>query len=121
MAFNLNKYISVEIPLFFMFVNFLLTSTLLTNLIVYRTCYIILGHNKTQCAELGSDNINIVDKNATEALDKLVVPTADIITMVKTSVESIFPVIVCLVAGPWSDKHGRKPVLLMSLTDVLLI
>ncbi|XP_072388485.1 probable peptidoglycan muropeptide transporter SLC46 isoform X1 [Diabrotica undecimpunctata] len=115
MAFDLNKYISVEIPLFFMFVNFLLTNTLLTNLIVYRTCYIILGYNKTACAELGNDNVNIVNKNETEALDKLVVPTADIITMVKTTVESLFPVFVCMVAGPWSDKHGRKPVLLMSL------
>ncbi|XP_056639058.1 proton-coupled folate transporter-like isoform X1 [Diorhabda sublineata] len=104
------KKITVEIPLFFCFVNFLLTSSVLTNLIVYRTCYILLEFNRTRCAELG----NHVNQD-TEHLEKLVEPTADIIIMIKSLVESLFPIFVCMFAGPWSDKHGRKPILLMTL------
>lgn len=51
----------------------------------------------------------------TEKLEKLSEPTANLINMAKTTVESLFTIATCLILGPWSDRFGRKPVILMCL------
>nr|CAI5841121.1 unnamed protein product [Callosobruchus analis] len=74
-------------------------SSVYTNLVIYRTCYVVLGYNQSECAMLGN-----VDNNVTEHLEKLVEPEANIINMVKNTVGSIFSVILCIFIGPWSDR-----------------
>ncbi|CAH1110898.1 unnamed protein product [Psylliodes chrysocephalus] len=106
---------TVEVPLFFSYVNFLMTGSIITNLVVYRTCYIILGYNKTDCIQLGTETNNV-----TKNLEKLVEPTADVINMVRTVLNSLVPIFICMMAGPWSDKHGRKPFLLITLIGTCL-
>ncbi|VEN61032.1 unnamed protein product [Callosobruchus maculatus] len=49
------------------------------------------------------------------AFRRLVEPEANIISMVKGTVGSIFSVILCIFIGPWSDRFGRKPVLVVNL------
>ncbi|XP_060530037.1 probable peptidoglycan muropeptide transporter SLC46 isoform X2 [Cylas formicarius] len=73
---------------------------------IYRTCYALLGFNKTECAKLGMDN-----DSTTAELEKKVEPTADIIAMYKGILESITGCILCIFVAPWSDRFGRKPVL----------
>ncbi|XP_030750654.1 tetracycline resistance protein, class C-like isoform X2 [Sitophilus oryzae] len=97
---------SVELPLFFAFFSFSLINTLNTNLIIYRTCYLILGFDKNNCSLLGN-----VYNATTEALEKIVQPKADVIMMTKTSIDSVFGAILCLFVGSWSDRFGRKPVI----------
>lgn len=79
-----------------------------TNLIIYRTCYTILGYNETECALLGNTNNNI-----TQHLEALVEPEANIISMTKSTAESIITLSLLLFVGPWSDKFGRKPVMII--------
>uniref|UniRef100_A0A6P7GPM6 Proton-coupled folate transporter-like isoform X2 n=1 Tax=Diabrotica virgifera virgifera TaxID=50390 RepID=A0A6P7GPM6_DIAVI len=102
--------VTVEVPLFFNYVYFLLTSSVVTNLIIYRTCYVTLGYNKSDCSQLGNK-----DNNVTHHYEKIVQPYADVVLMVKSLLDLLLPTFICLMAGSWSDKHGRKPVLLVTL------
>ncbi|XP_072387197.1 probable peptidoglycan muropeptide transporter SLC46 isoform X1 [Diabrotica undecimpunctata] len=105
--------VTVEVPLFLNYVYFLLTSSVVTNLIIYRTCYITLGYNKSDCSQLGNK-----DNNVTHHYEKIVQPYADVVLMVKSLLDLLLPTFICLMAGSWSDKHGRKPVLLVTLGGI---
>lgn len=123
--------LSIEIPLFLLFFSFMLAGKLnlinyvcerkqslcyfpdpvFTNLLIYRTCYVTLGYNQSECALLGM-------KNATEKtaeLEKLVQPYANIVSMTENIMDSLIISVVCTFFGPWSDKHGRRPLLLTCL------
>ncbi|XP_032676619.1 uncharacterized protein LOC116846636 isoform X3 [Odontomachus brunneus] len=84
------------------------TGTILTDLIVYRTCTMTLKINQTECLILHNNS------SSPEALkiNLQVQPYASLILMSKSFIESIFPSFLSLFLGPWSDKHGRKPVIL---------
>ncbi|ENN78722.1 hypothetical protein HUJ04_002793 [Dendroctonus ponderosae] len=101
--------LSLEIPVFFSALAFMLTVSVNSNLLIYRTCYVLLHHNQSNCAKLG-----FVNDNATETLEKLVEPTATYIQLVRTIVESAFGSVLCLVVAPWSDRFGRKPVIVVA-------
>ncbi|CAH1280206.1 unnamed protein product [Diabrotica balteata] len=107
--------VTVEVPLFLNYVYFLLTSSVVTNLIIYRTCYITLGYEKSDCSQLGNK-----DNNVTHHYEKMVQPYADVVLMVKNLLDLLLPTFICLIAGSWSDKHGRKPVLLVTLGGMAL-
>lgn len=64
--------------------------------------------NETDCAKLGSKNPD----NATQELETLVQPYANTFLMTQNLVGVFLPAMFCLFIGPWSDKHGRKPVLI---------
>ncbi|CAG9765984.1 unnamed protein product [Ceutorhynchus assimilis] len=100
--------LTLEVPVFFSVFGFMLTVSVSNNLLIYRTCYVLLHHNRTECAMLG-----FVSNNETQHLEELVEPTATYITLVKTIVESIFGSVLCLFIAPWSDRFGRKPVLVL--------
>lgn len=74
-----------------------------------------LGYNESDCALLGM-------KNATEKtaeLEKLVQPYANIVNMTQNVLDSVIASFVCAFFGPWSDKHGRKPLFLTCLIGKL--
>lgn len=77
---------------------------------MYRTCYVTLGFNKSECALLGTDHTD----NKTAELEEKVQPYATVILMSRSIIEAIIPPILCFFIGPWSDKYGRKPVILFS-------
>lgn len=41
--------------------------------------------------------------------------------MAKSLVESIVPTIVTLFLGPWSDRNGRKPVIILAFAGYIII
>uniref|UniRef100_A0A6P7GBV8 Uncharacterized protein LOC114340246 n=1 Tax=Diabrotica virgifera virgifera TaxID=50390 RepID=A0A6P7GBV8_DIAVI len=104
------RKITVEVPLFLTYTSFLLLGSILNNFTIYRTCYNLLKYDEADCALLGR-----VSNNLTRELEKNVQPLANIVTMVLEMPNATVPVIICIFAGPWSDKHGRIPVQLMSL------
>lgn len=88
-----------------------------TNFIIYRTCYVTLNYNQTDCAKLGSKNAD----NYTHHLEKIVQPYANVIMMTQSMLTQIIPALLCLFLGPWSDKHGRKPILICTLSGKYLL
>lgn len=95
--------------------HFYLLDTVNTNFIIYRTCYVSLGYDRSDCEKLGTKNPD----NATQDLEKMVQPHANIIMMTQSLVAQIVPALLCLFVGPWSDKHGRKPLLISTLFGTL--
>lgn len=45
-------------------------------------------------------------------INSMVQPYASLIVMSKAFIESISPAFLLLFLGPWSDKYGRKPLML---------
>lgn len=78
---------------------------------IYRTCYVILRFDKEECALMGTKNAT----EATAALEKKVQPYANVIGMTKSILDAIIGCVACVFVGAWSDKYGRRPVLLCSL------
>lgn len=88
-----------------------------TNLVIYRTCYVTLGYNKTECALMGTASAT----DATAELEKKVQPYANIIGMTKAILDAVICSVVCILMGSWSDKYGRRPILLISLAGNLIL
>lgn len=115
------RYVLVQPPMMLLVLAMSMSGTILTDLIVYRTCLITLGINKTECLILHNNSSSEEALN----LNRKVQPQASLILMSKSFIESILPSLLSLFLGPWSDKYGRKPVILsgyigLSLTYLLL-
>ncbi|XP_031366295.1 uncharacterized protein LOC102679017 isoform X2 [Apis dorsata] len=115
------RYTLVQPPMMMLIIAQAISSNILTDLIIYRTCSIILNINKTECLLLHENS------SSAEALkiDAQVQPKASLILMIKSIVESIIPALLSLFLGPWSDIYGRKSIILsgyigISLTYFLL-
>ncbi|XP_044745388.1 proton-coupled folate transporter-like [Coccinella septempunctata] len=100
----------IEIPIFFILFSISLQGPVLTNLIIFRSCYANLGYNVSECALLGSENKD----NDTQKLESVVQHYANIISMVVGIPPGIISTILALYIGSWSDKYGRKPVIVLT-------
>uniref|UniRef100_A0A6P7EZE6 Proton-coupled folate transporter-like n=1 Tax=Diabrotica virgifera virgifera TaxID=50390 RepID=A0A6P7EZE6_DIAVI len=105
----------VEIPLFCCIYSQILLGTISSNLYIYRTCYVTLGYDKSDCAQLGRET-----NNMTKNLETLVQPTVNEIDMASNLSQTFIPLIMNLFIGSWSDKYGRKPFLVISLIGLAL-
>lgn len=66
----------------------------------------------SECEKLGTND----QDNSTNELEKKVQPYANMISMTDSLISQIVPVIIALFLGPWSDRNGRKPVMLAVLS-----
>ncbi|XP_019557731.2 probable peptidoglycan muropeptide transporter SLC46 [Aedes albopictus] len=85
-----------------------MSGIVLSNQIIHQTC-LYMGYNASLCATLGA---NTNSSHARE-LEALVQPTVAKITMASSIITSVIPALCGLFLGPWSDKFGRKPVMIM--------
>lgn len=53
--------------------------------------------------------------NYTTQIEEEVQPYANTILMVQELLTQVAPALIVLVLGPWSDQHGRKPVLTVNM------
>ncbi|KAH8277556.1 hypothetical protein KR018_000688 [Drosophila ironensis] len=105
----------LEPAVFMVFFGRFLTEAVYQNQILYQTCVTILKHNFTECEPfLGTD------RASDEKIEAEVQEYATTITMTSTMLESAVPAIVSLFLGPWSDKFGRRPILLSTFTGYLV-
>ena len=96
--------------LLFVLDNFLYTGAVTTDLMVYRSCQFLLGSEETDCDLLHTDS------NSKKAMDlhEKVQPFVSYIIMYKSFVDGLVPAFLSFFLGPWSDKYGRKPLLVAS-------
>lgn len=102
------RFFILEPAILLLFYAWNVSSAVFTNQIVYQTCTVTLGVNETECAQLGTENETL----EIQELEKHVQPYTTNILMAKSLIESIIPALCSMFIGPWSDKYGRKPVLL---------
>lgn len=90
-------------------------ATVVTDLMVFLTCQSIHSDNKTLC------NVLHTDSQSQEALnlEAEAQPYASYILMCQALVEGIVPALLSFFLGPWSDKYGRKPLLLAGYSGEL--
>ncbi|XP_028128375.1 proton-coupled folate transporter [Diabrotica virgifera virgifera] len=106
-------FFPVEIPVLLCVISQVLLGPISTNLFIYRTCYVILNYNKSECEQLGNESNNI-----TKRLEPLVQPTVNNIETIMMISESIFPIIFSICVGIISDKIGRKPFLVLCIAGL---
>lgn len=94
-----------------------ISGIVLANQIIVQTCQ-YLGYNKTECSLLGT---NVANKSEDLiALEARVQPTAAQISMVSNIIISVLPALCGLLLGPWSDRFGRKPVMVIPCVGYIL-
>lgn len=70
-----------------------------------------MGHSRTECSSVISSH----GDNTTIILEENLQSQATNIIMCKSVIEGIFPAIISIYLGPWSDLNGRKPLIFSSL------
>lgn len=102
------RYMLVQPSMMILITAQAISSNILTDLVLYRTCSITLNINKTECLLLHENS------SSAEALkiDAQVQPKASLILMTKSIIESVIPAFLSLFLGPWSDIYGRKSIML---------
>ncbi|XP_062135866.1 probable peptidoglycan muropeptide transporter SLC46 [Drosophila sulfurigaster albostrigata] len=107
------KWFILEPAVFFIFMARSLIGAVIQNQILYQTCVTIMHYNESDCEPLlGNDR----GSEATKKLEVKVQSYSADITMAISLLESIIPAFVSLFIGPWSDKFGRRPILLTVFT-----
>ncbi|XP_017092504.2 probable peptidoglycan muropeptide transporter SLC46 [Drosophila bipectinata] len=106
----------LEPAVFLVFFGKFLADAVYQNQILYHTCVTIMKYNATECEPfLGTDRAS----DQVKKIEGQVQEYASTITMISTMMESAVPAIVSLFLGPWSDKFGRRPILLSTYTGYL--
>ncbi|XP_014612074.1 PREDICTED: proton-coupled folate transporter-like isoform X1 [Polistes canadensis] len=105
------RYVTVQPPAMMILCAISMIGAIITELVLYRTCTIVLNINKTECLLLKNNG------SSSEALriNKLVQPEIYIFNICKSVIESLLPTILSFFVGPWSDTYGRKPLFITSL------
>ncbi|KAK0167473.1 hypothetical protein PV327_004868 [Microctonus hyperodae] len=102
------RFTYVEPPIFLSFVVYGMTGVVFSDLIIFQTCKTIIKTN---------ENCDIIHTNSSSQaafdLDKLIQPKASYILMYQSLLEGALSAFLSLFLGPWSDKYGRRPVLLI--------
>uniref|UniRef100_A0A182N879 Major facilitator superfamily (MFS) profile domain-containing protein n=1 Tax=Anopheles dirus TaxID=7168 RepID=A0A182N879_9DIPT len=106
------RYFILEPAALLIFFAWNVSAAVFANQIVFQTCTAAFGKNESLCRQLGTDN----ETAEIEELEKDVQPYSANILMAKSLVESIVPALSSMFIGPWSDRYGRKPVLVACFT-----
>lgn len=97
-----------------MFIFF--ADNVMTDLVVYQTCKSTAALNISDCDILHTNSSSERAKD----IEKLVQPYTALVLILKSCIETIFPTIMSLFLGPWSDKNGRKPLLVIPFTGYII-
>lgn len=103
--------ITVEPALLFSTFATALSSSLLTQLLLIRSCEVILGYDSDKCNLL----VNQTDSKEAHDIEDLVQPHVTVLQMYKSIIDACVPLVLSLFIGAWSDIHGRKPLMMWPL------
>ncbi|XP_065093727.1 probable peptidoglycan muropeptide transporter SLC46 [Ochlerotatus camptorhynchus] len=106
----------LEPPIFLISFALNVSTAVFTDQLVYQACVVSLGINQTECDKLGKE----YESPEVQALEARVQPYSADILMAESLADSILPAFMNLFIGPWSDRFGRKPVLLLTFIGCTL-
>lgn len=109
-------WLTVEPSVFLTVLGHTFSSSVITQLLLVRNCQAMFPLNGTTCDLL----VNEVDTQEAQQLEALLQPHVTILQMYKTVIEACIPAVLSLFLGPWSDHHGRKPLILWPMFGMLL-
>jgi PCFT/HCP family folate transporter-like MFS transporter 1/3 len=98
----------LEPGIFLAMLGYALTGAVFTQLLLVRNCQAMFPLNATKCDML----VYKIDTQEARELETVLEPRVAVLHMYRNVIESCIPVILSLFVGPWSDHHGRKPLIL---------
>ncbi|KAM7344353.1 putative peptidoglycan muropeptide transporter SLC46 isoform 2-T2 [Cochliomyia hominivorax] len=112
-----HRWFILEPAVFLVFLSMYLSTTVYQNQLLYQTCIYVKNYNESVCQPLLG-----VEPESEEVrrIEIEVQPYVAKILMARSLLESIIPAIVSLFIGPWSDKFGRRPIVLTTFTGYLV-
>ncbi|KAI5642981.1 major facilitator superfamily domain-containing protein [Phthorimaea operculella] len=108
--------ITMELPMFLAMLGIQLNVVAVNNLIMYRTCI----HVKDFGEEICSGFLDPDKSNVTQEVESEVQQYMNVILGVKVVLESFGPAFLSFFLGAWSDRHGRKPLVVWALFGLAL-
>lgn len=84
---------------------------MLQDQLVFQVCMYNLGNDRSACLALSSEN----KSEELETLETEAQPYVSKLLMYRVILVTIIPGILSLFAGPWSDKYGRRPILMSAI------
>ncbi|XP_067630543.1 probable peptidoglycan muropeptide transporter SLC46 isoform X2 [Eurosta solidaginis] len=107
----------IEPALFLILVSFISGSAVLQNQILFQTCTVIYKHNDTECQPM----LGIIpETKQSKVIETEIQPYVARIIMANSITTSVLPAFLSLFIGPWSDRHGRRPVLIATFSATLI-
>lgn len=97
----------LEPALLLMFFGYNLSSAIVPNILLKETC-LYDGFSAENCTKL-NDNHN--GTNETKFIEEFIQPKVAEIMMTTNLMHAIIPAVMSLFLGPWSDKYGRKSII----------
>ncbi|XP_037941954.1 proton-coupled folate transporter-like, partial [Teleopsis dalmanni] len=110
------KFYLIEPMVLILLFAYNLSSTILKNQIIYQTCTAVFLYNDTDCKLLSTKNAS----EHTKQIETIVQPYAARVFMTTTIIECIVPALCGSFIGSWSDRFGRKPLLVTAFTGYTL-
>uniref|UniRef100_A0A1I8Q736 Major facilitator superfamily (MFS) profile domain-containing protein n=1 Tax=Stomoxys calcitrans TaxID=35570 RepID=A0A1I8Q736_STOCA len=110
------RYCLVEPAVLILVFAYNLSATVWKNQIIYQTCITIFEHNVTDCRKLSTKNASDHIKQIETEVQEYTV----VFFMTNSLVQSIVPALCGTFIGAWSDRFGRKPLLIASFTGYFL-
>lgn len=101
-------WLTVEPSIFLGMLGQVLSGSVITQLLLVRNCQEMFPLNATKCDLL----VYKIDTQEARQLEALLEPRVAVLQMYKTVIEACFPAVLSLFLGPWSDRYGRKPLML---------
>uniref|UniRef100_A0A0A1WLL2 Proton-coupled folate transporter n=1 Tax=Zeugodacus cucurbitae TaxID=28588 RepID=A0A0A1WLL2_ZEUCU len=112
----LRRIFILEPPVFLLNFASSLSSVVFTNQLLYQSCRVTFGHTEAECEPM----LGISNATINHDIENQVQPYVSRIILANSLVSSILPAILALFIGAWSDRFGRRPVLLISLIGIFL-
>ncbi|XP_062541930.1 probable peptidoglycan muropeptide transporter SLC46 isoform X2 [Armigeres subalbatus] len=110
-----NRHVNFEPALFLFCFALGLSEIELTHQIIYQTCC-VQGFQRSDCLLVGTD----ANLPGVQEIEAQVKPVAASVNTVIVVIKSVVPAFGALVMGAWSDRYGRKPVVVIAGCGLLL-
>uniref|UniRef100_A0A0K8W010 Proton-coupled folate transporter n=2 Tax=Bactrocera latifrons TaxID=174628 RepID=A0A0K8W010_BACLA len=108
-----NKHTVIEPAVFLVYVATAMAGAVLQNQQLYQTCHAVFNYDKELCEPM----LGVIAKNETsKEIETKVQPYVANIIMTSSVISSVLPAFLSLFIGPWSDKFGRRPVLVATFS-----
>lgn len=110
------RFYLIELMVLLLVFAYNLSATVLKHQIIFQTCAVIFEYNATDCRKLST-------RNTTDYIRKIeedIQPYVARFFMINSVIQSIVPALCGSFVGAWSDRFGRKPLLIASFTGYLL-
>ncbi|XP_011182950.2 tetracycline resistance protein, class A isoform X1 [Zeugodacus cucurbitae] len=111
------RFTVIEPAVFLVYVATALAGAVLQNQQLYQTCVAVYNYDKELCEPM----LGVIAKNETsKEIETKVQPYVANIIMTSSVISSVLPAFLSLFIGPWSDKFGRRPVLVATFSAALM-